>query len=80
MRSPQSSDSRPDLVTEIETLFDTLSANPPVPSVCKECHSVMIHVDTLFFCYDGLRSWNIPLPVCPHCCMQSLKKSPLRAA
>lgn len=67
-------------MSEIETLFDNLSATPPAVTVCKECHSVMIHVNTIFFCDDGVRSWNIPLPVCPQCCEQSLKVSPLRAA
>ncbi len=76
----QTSDPSPDLAREIETLFDNLSAAFTTVMVCKECHSVMTQVDTIFFCENGLRSWNIPLPVCPQCCEQSLNISSVRAA
>jgi hypothetical protein len=58
---------RPEMVKEIESLFDTLCAHPPMARLCESCGAEKFNLNATVSLADSDRCWNVRLPVCPKC-------------
>jgi hypothetical protein len=50
----------------VEQVLDSLATTPFMPPRCPKCSSPMISVAATFVAPGG-KTWNVPLPACPHC-------------
>jgi len=57
----------PNLKFDIETLFDTICAQPPMIHLCENCGSEMVNINVVLVLATNERSWNVPLPICKKC-------------
>ena len=58
---------RPATVEDIESLFDTLFAQPTLPSLCEKCGSEKFGLKARVSLADSEGCWSVQLPVCPNC-------------
>ena len=62
------------LKIEIETLLDTICAQPAMIHLCESCGSEMVNINVVLALANSVRSWNIPLPICTKCNREAYQK------